>query len=163
MNVSRRRDKTSYISVHTFQTHSIIQNFQSYLPTGSAKILYSIYSMCRNLNTRSNIDEKALKYLIYREQQKLNMDLTIYRGFELFVYWIFSEIGSKKLQPQENYLKDKMLKLSPSCMRARKTVTFLIRIQSRKYPGQLSLFSKENWLTLTSSPFCLFSFFLTRL
>ena len=33
------------------------------------------------------------------------------RGFELFVYWIFPEIGSKKLQPQENYPKDKMLKI----------------------------------------------------
>lgn len=148
MNVSRSRDKTCYISVRTCQAHSIIRNFQSYLATGSAKIPYIVQCMCKNLKTRSNIDEKTLEHG---------------RGFELFVYRIFPEIISKKLQPQENYPKHKYWKLSVGTwVRARKA-TIWIQIQSRKYPRELSLFRKEDWLTLTPSPFCLSSFFLTRL
>lgn len=96
MNVSGSRDKTSYISVRTCQTHSIIRNFQSYLATGSAKIPYIV---CVKTSKPDPTSTRKLSSMWFKAHS---------RGFELFVYWIFSEIGSKKLQPQENYPKDKM-------------------------------------------------------
>ena len=99
MNVSGSRDKTSYISVRTCQTHSIIRNFQSYLATGSAKIPYIV---CVKTSKPDPTSTRKLSSMWFKAHS---------RGFELFVYWIFSEIGSKKLQPQENYPKDKMLKI----------------------------------------------------
>ena len=99
MNVSRSCDKTSYIAVRACQTHRIILNFQSYLATGSAKIPYIV---CVKTSKPDPTSTRKLSSIWFKEHS---------RGFELFVYWSFPDIGSKKLQPQENYPKDKMLKI----------------------------------------------------